>query len=362
VNFVPQAFELRTDVPLAPCCTLQLGGPARYFAEVASEDALREALAWAHARALPIALLGGGSNVVVPDEGFDGLVIRLALRGVEVRAGAVASVTAAAGEPWDALVARTVDEGLAGLECLSGIPGSTGATPIQNVGAYGQEVSETIAAVRVLDRRTLQVHTLSNAECGFAYRDSAFKRGEGTAAGAVVLGVTFALRPGGAPAVRYPELARALAARGLAKPTLSDVRRVVIELRRSKSMVLDPADENHRSAGSFFTNPIVSVNDAARVVERALSRGVARDPAEVPRFDAGPDRVKLAAAWLIERAGFRKGERRSAVGISSRHALALVHHGGGTTAALLDLAREIRERVQEVWGVELSLEPVVLAP
>lgn len=357
--------DLRERVPLAPLTTLGLGGPARYFLEPTSAASLAEALAWAEEAGLPLVVLGGGSNVVVADAGVDALVLRPALRGVsrrpaEAREGAgTVLVTAAAGEPWDSFVRSTLSEGLAGLECLSGIPGTVGAAPVQNVGAYGREVAEVLDQVRVLDRRTLEERTLSVGECGLAYRDSRFRREPDRF---VVLAVTFRLTPGGAPTVRYPELERAVAAEG-ARPNLVSVREAVLALRRRKSMVLEPGDPNRRSVGSFFVNPVLPAEGAERVVERAVTlgaRGVASGRSDVPRFPAGEGRVKLSAAWLIEAAGFRKGERRGPVGISSRHALALVHHGGGRTADLLALAREIRDRVRERSGVVLRPEPVFL--
>jgi len=348
---------MERDVPLAPLTTLELGGAARYFVRAHDEPTLIDALRWADARALPVAILGGGSNLVVSDAGWDGLVIAMAQRGVAVALrGASAELTVAAGEPWDEVVALSVERDLAGLECLSGIPGLTGATPIQNVGAYGQEVAMTISAVRVLDRATLRVHELEPAQCGFGYRTSAFKRGPQRC---VVLQVRFALRVGGEPLCAYPDLQRVLASR-CAAPSLADVRAAVLELRRSKSMVLDPADENRRSAGSFFLNPIVDAAEAERVVALALARGWAARADDVPRFAADDGRVKLAAAWLIERAGARKGEQRGAFGISTRHALALVHHGGGRSAELVAFARELRDRVRAELGIELEPEPAFL--
>lgn len=344
---------IRDGVPLAPLTTFELGGPAAHLTEATDDAAIVEALRWARARGLPVAILGGGSNVVVADTGFEGLVIRVATRGRSYRPllpdGAVA-LTAAAGEPWDDLVAETVARGLAGLECLSGIPGLAGATPIQNVGAYGQEVSQTVRTVRVLDRETLATTELDAAACAFGYRDSRFKREPDRF---VVLAVTFALRPGGAPALRYPELAAALG--GTATPTLSDARAAVLALRAKKSMVIAPGDPNRRSAGSFFMNPIVSTADADSVAARA---GVAPDA--MPRFPAGEGRVKLSAGWLIERAGFPKGTRRGPVGISTAHALALVNLGGARTAELLGLASEIQDAVRQRLGVELVREPVLL--
>lgn len=349
-------LDLLYDVPLAPRTTFGLGGLARCLVEATDEASLVAALRWAEAEGLPVLVLGGGSNVVVSDDGWDGLVVHMALRGIEQnRTTGRFVLRVAAGEPWDEVVARTVEEGWAGLECLSGIPGSTGATPIQNVGAYGQEVAEVITAVHVWDRRAKERRVLAPEQCRFGYRDSAFKHDPD---GAVVLAVDLALRPGGAPTLRYAELARALG--GAGTPSLVEVRERVLELRRSKSMVLDPHDENRRSAGSFFTNPVVEPDVAAALVKQAVREGVAASAAAVPQFRAEGGRVKLAAGWLIEAAGFRKGERRGAVGISSRHALALVHHGGGSTRELLALAEEICERVRARFGVELQREPVLV--
>ena len=358
-------LPLRERIPLAPLTTLGLGGPARLFLEARDGASLAAALRWAREEGVAATVLGGGSNVVVADAGVDGLVVRMAQRGVERRAGGRAGGelwTVAAGEPWDPLVERAVAGGLAGIECLSGIPGTAGATPIQNVGAYGQEVAEVVESVRVLDRATLEEREMPPAECELAYRDSLFRRRPERFA---VLSVTLRLSRGGRPAVRYPELERAVAGAG-ERPTLESVRRTVLALRRSKSMVIEAEDENRRSVGSFFVNPVVAAEEAEAVVERALAAGVAGDPSEVPRFPAGGEggggtqRVKLSAGWLVERSGFPKGTRRGPVGISSRHALALVHHGGGTTADLLALAREVRQAVRDRFGVTLHPEPVFL--
>jgi UDP-N-acetylmuramate dehydrogenase len=350
---------LKTQVPLAPWTTFELGGPARYFVQTPDEPSLVRALQWAAAEGLEASVLGGGSNLVVADRGYEGLVIQLPGRGVQSwREGERVHLRVQAGEPWDPLVEWSVEQGLAGLECLSGIPGLAGATPIQNVGAYGQEVSETITAVRVLDRRTLQVQQMAPEDCLFAYRDSVFKRNLGRW---VVLSVDFALRPGGEPSVRYAELERALQGRTRGgADALTEVRRVVLQLRRGKSMVLAPDDPNRRSAGSFFTNPILPEDEARRVIERAVEQGLATDPSGVPAFDAGPGRTKLAAGWLIERSGIRKGLKWGPVGVSSRHALALVHHGGGRTEDLLSLARHVQRTVRDRFGVTLRPEPVML--
>ncbi|MGH7312980.1 MAG: UDP-N-acetylmuramate dehydrogenase, partial [Candidatus Rokuibacteriota bacterium] len=297
-------------MPLAPYCTLGVGGPARYFVEARDETMVQAALAWARRRGLAVRVIGGGSNLLVADEGVEALVIRIASRGVVARRrGLHVVVTAAAGEPWDALVGRAVERGWAGLECLSGIPGSVGATPIQNVGAYGQEVSETVIHVRALDTRDGRVLTMGNHDCRFTYRDSIFKSGEPERW--VVLAVQYRLRPGGAPTIRYAELERHLGAHGSGTPSLTDVRASVLAIRRSKSMVIEAGDENQRSCGSFFTNPLVTVAEAAKV------QAVAGDPT-MPQWPQPDGRVKLAAGWLIERAGFARGLRDGPVGLSTR--------------------------------------------
>jgi UDP-N-acetylmuramate dehydrogenase len=346
-------LKLEHDRPLAPLTTLGLGGPARHFVEVAAQDTLLEALRWAQQAGERVAVLGGGSNLVVADAGFPGLVLRMATRGMELaRDGSEATLTVQAGEPWEDVVSLALDENLAGLECLTGIPGLAGATPIQNVGAYGQEVSDTLEAVEVLERATLRTSWLAARDCAFGYRDSRFKHEPERF---IVLAARFRLRIAGAPTVRYPELARAL---GNRTASLGEVAELVRTLRGAKSMLLDPADENFHSAGSFFMNPIVSDVEAERVRAVAVARGLVTQPGEMPSFAAGQGLVKLAAGWLIERAGITKGWRRGSVGVSTKHALALVHHGGGSTAELLDLAREISERVEAVFGVTLSIEPV----
>jgi UDP-N-acetylmuramate dehydrogenase len=340
-------------VALAPRCTLGVGGPARYFVEAIDEETVRAALAWARQRGLAFRVLGGGSNLVVADEGVDGLVVKVSLRGVTAReAGDTVELTVAAGEPWDDVVRLSVERGWAGLECLSGIPGLVGATPIQNVGAYGQEVSETAVAVRALDTTDDQVVVLDASDCGFGYRDSLFKSG---APGRwIVLAVTYRLRRGAGPTVRYADVERDLAAHAVVAPTLADVRASVLRVRRAKSMVLDPADPNRRSCGSFFVNPIVEAEMGAGVAARA------NDPA-MPRWSQPDGRVKLSAAWLIERAGFRRGQREGPVGLSTRHTLAVVAHDGARAADVLGFARGVADQVAERFGIRLTLEPVVWA-
>lgn len=348
---------LRRDVPLAPYTTLELGGPARFFVSATREAEVVDALRWAAAQDLPVALLGGGSNVVVADAGFPGLVVRLATRGINVvRTGQEILLTAAAGEPWDDVVALAVGEGWAGIECLSGIPGTAGATPIQNVGAYGQEVGEVLRRVALLDRHSLAKVCLSGEDLYLGYRTSRLRRQPGRWA---VLAVTLALRPQGAAAVRHRELEELLRAGGR-YPGLGRVREGVLELRRRKSMLLDPADPNRRSVGSFFLNPVLPAPAAEAVARRCVALGVISSPDELPLFPAPDGLLKLPAAWLVERAGFPPGLSRGGVGISSRHALALVHHGGGSAAQLLALARDIVAAVEERFGVTLVPEPTAL--
>ena len=341
----------REDVPLAPLCTMGVGGPARWYVEAHDEATVLAAVGWADQRGLPIRVLGGGSNLVVADAGVNGLVLRIALSGIAAReSGREVEVTAAAGEPWDDVVRRAVENGWAGLECLSGIPGLVGATPIQNVGAYGQEVSDTVVAVRALDRLARTVASLPPTACGFGYRDSAFK--SRTPDRYVVLAVMYRLRPGGAPLVRYAELERHLAGRGVESPTLGDVRESVLAVRRAKSMVLEPGDANRRSCGSFFVNPVVPAAEADRIA------AAAGDPT-MPRWPE-PDgaRVKLAAAWLVERAGFARGYADGPVGISTRHTLAIVAGEGARAADVVRVARRVRDGVLARFGVRLHPEPV----
>jgi UDP-N-acetylmuramate dehydrogenase len=340
------AVEPRENVPLAPFTTLGVGGPARFYTRVDDAPALAAALDWADGRGLPVMVLGGGSNLVLSDEGYAGLVIHLAMRGVAARPiGDAMDVTAAAGEQWDALVAFAADKGWAGIECLSGIPGSTGATPIQNVGAYGQDVSETIARVEALDRVHDRVVWFTNEECRFGYRASRFKNVERERY--VVLSVTFRLERGGRAAIRYPELQKYVDERGVSVADLRGVREAVIAIRKRKGMVLDPNDPDTRSDGSFFMNPVIGA---------AAYDDFARNAPDAPHYPAGND-VKLSAAWLIERAGFGKGFTHGNVGLSTKHTLAIVNRGGGTAAEVVELVRMIQDRVREVFGVEIHPEP-----
>jgi UDP-N-acetylmuramate dehydrogenase len=334
--------QVRRDVRLADLTTLGVGGPIDRLLEVADADDFVAAVRDADESGRPLLVLGGGSNVVAPDDGWPGDVVAVRTRGIERTGDAL---TVQAGESWDDLVAFTVANGLAGMEALSGIPGSTGATPVQNVGAYGQEVAQTITAVRVYDRAEKSERMLTPEECGFAYRDSRLKRDP---ARFVVLDVTFALYPGQlSRPVGYAELARRLGVDlGEAAP-LAEVREAVIELRRGKGMVLDPADPDSRSAGSFFTNPIVPV---AQAVDGC------------PTWPAGDGLVKLSAAWLVQSAGFGRGTREGNVGTSSRHSLALTTEDGATAAELLAFAGRIVAAVREQFGVTLVPEPTAVQP
>jgi UDP-N-acetylmuramate dehydrogenase len=338
-------------VRLSALTTLRLGGPARAVVEARSEHELLAAVRSADGPLLPVA---GGSNLVIADDGFPGTVVRVLTTGVEARErdGRV-ELTVQAGEDWERFVGRCVAEGLAGVESLSGIPGSVGATPIQNVGAYGQEVAETLVSVRVLDRERDIVEDRPAADCGFAYRSSAFKRSPGRW---LVLAVTFALerRELSAP-LTYAELARTLGVAPGEGAPLADVREAVLGLRRGKGMVLDAADPDSVSAGSFFTNPILEEEAFAALERRAAGYG------RPPRFPEPDGRVKTSAAWLIERAGFHRGHGDPrGIAISSKHTLALTNRGAGTTAELLALAREIAGGVRERFGVSLEPEPTLV--
>ncbi|HEX4978021.1 MAG TPA: UDP-N-acetylmuramate dehydrogenase [Nocardioides sp.] len=335
-------------VPLAALTTFRLGGPPRRLVTTGTAEELVAAVSAADDAGEPVLLLAGGSNLVVADEGFAGTVVRIAGRGVreEVDTCGGATVTVAAGEVWDDLVALAVERGWLGIEALSGIPGSVGATPVQNVGAYGQEVADTIASVRCWDRVDRAYRTLAAADCGFGYRTSRFKRDPGRL---VVLEVTFQLRLGdlGAP-VRYAELARTLGVEVGERAPAAAVREAVLGLRRGKGMVLDAGDHDTWSAGSFFTNPVLPADVAAAL------------PQEAPRWEQPDGSVKTSAAWLIEHAGFDKGYGNDRVALSTKHTLALTNRGGATTADLLDLAGEVRRGVLSRFGVRLENEPVLV--
>lgn len=355
---------LRREVPLAPLTTLNLGGPARWLMECGSVEDVRSGLQFGRRRDLPVAVLGEGSNVIVPDEGFPGLVLSLPPGELVFHDTARgATVVAGAGGHWDDLVAESVRRGLSGIECLSGIPGTVGAAPLQNIGAYGQELAEPLSEVLCLDRATLETVSLTGGECGFRYRDSRFKsedRGR-----FIILGVTLQLRSGVRPELRYDELRRAVTEKGApplgelpAPRAVSLVRETVLRLRRRKSMVVDPVDPESRSVGSFFLNPVLTEAEVAELEERCARTGVGEAPPVYPV----DDRYKVPAAWLVEQSGYHKGLRRGGVGISANHALALVHRGGGSASELLALGEEIRQAVHRRFDVRLEREPTLFEP
>lgn len=351
---------VRSRLELAPLTTLRLGGAAEYYAEVETAPDLERALEFAYRRSMTITVLGGGSNVVVADRGVTGLILAPRLDRIQYRPQPSTGETwvrAEAGVTWDSLVEATVARGLAGLECLSGIPGLVGAVPIQNVGAYGREVGPLIREVELIDLGSGSRQWMPGSACGFGYRDSHFRRQLGQA---LIVAVTFILNTAGAPAPpTYAELEAALLHRA-APPTLRLVRDTVLTLRRRKSMLVSEADVHSRSVGSFFQNPVVDHAAADQLAERCARAGLCSPAAPMPRFALDAERCKVPAAWLIERAGFPRGTRHGAVGLSPRHALSLVHYGGGSTQQLLALAGAIQGAVEQQFAVTLLPEPVFL--
>ncbi len=345
------SLSIQKNVPLAELTTLKIGGQARFFVSAKSESEVVEALDFAERNKLETFILGGGSNVLIADEGFDGLVLQVALKDISTaqKKDGVVNVTTGAGEDWNAFCEFCVEKNLQGIECLSGIPGYTGGTPVQNVGAYGQEVSETIAAVRCYDRKNKNFVELNNAECNFAYRTSIFNTTEKNRY--VVLAVTFALKFGGEPKIIYRDLRNYF---GDAKPNLQETRRAVLKIRHEKSMVIEAQDPNAKSAGSFFKNPIVAKEKFAEIEKLAVKFGLQ----SVPFFDFDEKNVKIPAAWLIENSGFGKGYEFGRVGLSTKHTLAIVNRGGATAADVLALKDLIQATVKEKFGVQLIPEPI----
>jgi UDP-N-acetylmuramate dehydrogenase len=348
-------MEFLQHVTLAPYTTFQIGGPARWFAEAASEDDIAAGVAFATERRLPLFILGGGSNLLVSDAGFPGLVLRIALQGItSTHKNDQFIVSVAAGEDWDGLVAYAVAANAAGVECLSGIPGTVGGTPVQNVGAYGQEVSQTIVTVRAFDRNTLGFVDLPAADCGFSYRRSIFNSTQRERY--VVSRVDYALRRDAPANIVYADLTRYFAARNGAAPTLVEVREAVRSIRAQKGMLLVPGDADCRSAGSFFKNPVVPVTVLDQLAEEL---GIERR--SIPAYPARDGEVKLSAAWLIERAGYQKGYALGKAGISSRHTLALINRGGASAAEVTTLRDSVIDTIAERFGIRLEPEPVWLA-
>jgi UDP-N-acetylmuramate dehydrogenase len=343
-------MEIKENVPLAPLTTLGVGGAARFFVRAESIRGVEAAVAFSREKRLALFVLGGGSNVVISDRGWNGLVLHIGIPGIEEHAAGQFNV--GAGVNWDAFVAHAVSLNYSGIECLSGIPGSIGGTPVQNVGAYGQEVSQTITSLLAFDLAENRVGELTAAECGFSYRSSIFNS---TQRGSyIILRVSYALEPEGKPQLQYTDLQKYFAGHD-GTPTLAEVRDAVRTIRASKGMVITPGDPDSRSAGSFFKNPVL----AGAAHEELLRRAAARQ-LQVPSHPALAQQHKVSAAWLVENSGFSKGYERGAVGISSKHALAIVNRGKATAADIVALKQKIQDRVEQTWGICLEPEPVLV--
>ena len=348
-------MQLQENIPLAPLTTFRLGGPARFFVEAASAADVQQAVALAKSKSLPLFVLGGGSNLVVSDSGWPGLVLKVAIAGTERRPAeedGKAIFDAGAGESWDRFVSQAVMARCAGVECLSGIPGSVGGTPVQNVGAYGQEVSQTIASVEVFDRKDSQIRELCHEACGFSYRSSIFNTSERERF--IILRVAYALTPGGEPHLEYADLQRHFEGRET-RPNLAETREAVRHIRSRKGMLIVPGDPDCQSAGSFFKNPVLSAEAHEDLKQRAAAKGL-----HLPSYPALEKSRKVSAAWLVEKSGFTRGYGDGHVGISSKHALAIVNRGGATAAEVLALKDQIQHRVEEIWAVRLDPEPVMV--
>jgi UDP-N-acetylmuramate dehydrogenase len=347
---------LLENIPLAPLTTIKIGGPAKFFVEARSAGEVQEVVAFARSRDLPLFVLGGGSNLIVADAGWPGVAVKIALQGIEQRHGhdedGKILFDAGAGESWDKFVSHAVRARCAGIECLSGIPGSVGGTPVQNVGAYGQEVSDTITSVQVLDLRDTQVRELCPEACDFGYRSSIFNTSE--RGRFIVLRVTYALTPHGAPHLTYADLKRHFEGRET-PPDLAETREAVRHIRARKGMLITPGDPDSQSAGSFFKNPVLSPEQHEDLRQRAAARGLT-----VPSYPALDSRKKVSAAWLVERSGFARGFGPGRVGISSKHALAIINRGGASAAEVIALKEQIQHRVEEIWGIHLEPEPVMV--
>ncbi|MGH9500398.1 MAG: UDP-N-acetylmuramate dehydrogenase [Terriglobales bacterium] len=343
-------MNVRENVSLAPLTTFGVGGPARYLVEAASNKEVVEAVQFSRAQGLPLFALGGGSNLVVADAGWPGMVLKIAIAGIDERSeNGKVLFEVGAGVDWDKFVTRAVARNCAGVECLSGIPGSVGGTPVQNVGAYGQEVAETIASVLALDMKEGQIRELCNEACGFSYRTSIFNTSE--RARFIILRVTYALEPGGAPRVHYADLKRYFA--GHSRVTLAEARDAVRRIRAGKGMLITPGDEDCRSAGSFFKNPVLPEGKFADLNARAAAKNL-----QIPSYPALDAQKKVSAAWLVEHSGFSKGFGFGRVGISRKHSLAIVNRGQATAADIVGFKQEIQERVEDLWGIRLEPEPV----
>jgi UDP-N-acetylmuramate dehydrogenase len=346
-------MHIEENVPLAPLTTLGVGGNARFFVRANSVEEVVATVALSKAKELPLFVLGGGSNVLISDQGWPGLVLQVGILGIaQKRENGTSRFTVGAGEDWDRFVEHAVANHCAGIECLSGIPGTVGGTPIQNVGAYGQEVSESIVSVLTFDRHEARVRELSAAECGFGYRTSIFNTTQRERY--IILRVTYTLRSGGEPSLRYADLQKYFAERNEI-PTVANVRSAVLEIRAGKGMVISPGDPDSRSAGSFFKNPVLSESQYEDLRQRAKEQNL-----QVPSYPALALQHKVSAAWLVENSGFSKGYVKGKAGISRKHALALVNRGGARAAEIVALKEEIQARIEKIWGIELEPEPVLL--
>ena len=354
-NLTDIESRLLKQVPLAQYTTLGIGGPAEYYIEVTDVDTLKRSIAWAAVRGIPFFTIGGGSNIVVSDRGYPGLVLHMSIRGIETRLeGDQVLLRAGTGERWDSIVEMCVYKGWPGLECLSGIPGSAGAAPIQNIGAYGIELKDWIDTIEALDIRTIEMTSIKSSECDFGYRASRFK--SDWMGRYLITALTLRLSMGVIHEVKYGELQQYLNDRGLLNPSPSQIREAVLSIRRGKSMVVDAQDIDSHSAGSFFVNPVVTKTEYENI-----RRGAPDDRGEshrMPAFEIDDGRIKLSAAWLIERAGFYRGYVHGNVGLSSKHSLAIINRGGGTAKEVMELADKIQKAVKDTFGIELIPEPV----
>ena len=346
-------MKMQENIALAPLTTLNIGGQARFFVRAEEVEDVEAAVAFADDKNLPLFVLGGGSNVLVSDKGWPGLALQIGISGIDhSHERETIRFVVGAGEEWDAFVALCVSRNIAGVECLSGIPGSVGATPVQNVGAYGQEVSQIIASVQVFDLATKQVREMNAEDCEFGYRSSVFNTRE--RGRHIILGVTYELRHGGPPNLQYADLQNYFASRE-ETPTLSDTREAVRKIRAAKGMLITPGDPDSNSAGSFFKNPVLTASQYEELTRRAKERNL-----EVPSYPALSQQKKISAAWLVENSGFSKGYTKGRAGISSKHALALVNRGGASASDIMALQNEILKRVEDTWGTRLEPEPVLV--
>jgi UDP-N-acetylmuramate dehydrogenase len=346
-------MEIQENIPLAPLTTLRVGGKARYFVRADTIEDVQAAVAFANSKQLPLFVLGGGSNVLVSDNGWPGLVLQIGIPGIDhTHERETIRLIVGAGEDWDSLVAFCVTRNLAGIECLSGIPGSVGATPVQNVGAYGQEVSQIIASVLVFDLSKKEPREMDAADCEFSYRSSIFNTRE--RGRYIILRVTYEVRHGGSPNLSYADLQKYFAGRDNA-PTLGEVRKAVLEVRARKGMLIIPGDPDSRSAGSFFKNPVLTTTQFDDLQRRAQERNL-----QVPSYPALSQQKKISAAWLVENSGFAKGYVKGRAGISGKHALALVNRGEASAAEITALQDEIQQKVEQQWGIKLQPEPVLV--